>query len=629
MSEPTRAELRTQVEELMALGDAPAALSAARRLWAIGSDAAVARFITRRGDALQAGRPLRRHRVAILRSFTVEPLAPLLEAEAVLAGCRLDLWIGAYNAYAQEILDPSSGLYGHRPDTVILALQTRDVAPDLWTRFEELTSEDVAQEVDRAAQLLIDLLGALRRTSSATLFCHGLETPLDAAAGLLETSRELRQADAIAEVNRRLRAWCAGQSGVHVMDYDGVIGRHGRERWFDEKKYAATRLPMSLPAVGWLAAEWWRWLSVVALPQAKVLALDLDNTLWGGVLGEDGVDGIRMGLEPPGLFYRELQQAVVDISRRGILVVLVSKNNEADAFEILDGHADMLVRRHHLAGWRINWDPKPANLVALAQELNLGVDSFVFVDDNPAECDAVRRALPEVDVVELSGDPSTYAPLLRQIPRLERLTLSREDAERTRYYADERERRDLQASAASLEDFLASLQVEISIEPVAGANLSRAAQLTQKTNQLNTTTRRYTEPELARLLEDPAWSGSVLRARDRFGDNGVVGLALVHARGETHEIDTFLMSCRVIGRGIERAFLADLAEAARQRGAAVLEGWFLPTPKNPPAARIYADAGFTLARTDGGNQLWRHELRNPPIETPAWIRVVEPQRVSP
>jgi FkbH-like protein len=618
-SSPTPQERRAGIEALLSAKDAEAALFEARRLWASGADAAVARFIKRHGQALWGERPMREHRVAILRSFTVEPVVPLLEAEAALAGVRIEPWVGAFNAYAQEILDPAGALYAHNPDTVILSVQARDVAPALWERFGALSAEEIEHEIDRAARLLTDLLGALRRSTGASILCHGLERPLDPNEGLLEANRAMRQADAIEAVNRRLRAWCAGQAGTYVLDYDQLVGRHGRERWFDEKKFATARLPLSVAALGWLAAEWWRHLAVLALPPAKVLALDLDNTLWGGVIGEDGPHGVRLGKEAPGVFFRGLQQTVLDIARRGVLVVLVSKNNEADALEVIDTHPEMLIRRGDLAGWRINWTPKPANLVDLARELNLGLDAFVFVDDNPAECEAVRRALPEIDVVELPEDPAHYPGFLRRLPRLQRLSTSQEDAERGRYYADERERRVLQSTADSLESFLGSLEIEVGVESISPSTLARAAQLTQKTNQLNMTTRRYTEAELEHRLRDATWSGYVLRARDRFGDNGVVGAALLHHKGGDSLIDTFLLSCRVIGRGIETAFLARLASDARRRGASRLLGEFLPTAKNAPAANIYKDAGFTLEGEEAAMSLWRLDLETGAIVAPAWI----------
>jgi FkbH-like protein len=609
MTRPANADapaMRAQIERLLEGGDRISALAAARRYWESSPDASVARYVRRLFEPLWQGRPTRVHRVAMLRSFTVEPVIPLLEAEAALVGVRLDAWVCPFNAYAQEILNPASELYAHRPDSVILAVQTRDVAPALWERFAEMSPAQVEAEIDGAANLLIDLLGRLRGGTDAHILCHGLEAPGRAADGLLELDREFRQADAIEAVNRRLRGWCAGQRDVHLLDYDGLIARCGRDRWSDAKKWATARLPLSIEAMSWLARDWWRHLAVWVLPPAKVLALDLDNTLWGGVLGEEGLNGLHLGDEHPGAHFRAFQRAVLDIAR----------------------HPDMLIRRKDLAAWRINWDPKPANLVSLAAELNLGLDAIIFADDNPAECEAVRRALPEVDVVELGADPSTYAGIVRALPRLERLTLSAEDAERTRYYADERGRRELQGAAESVEDFLASLQIEVTVEPITAATLARAAQLTQKTNQLNMTTRRYSETELATHLQTPGGGGFVLRSRDRFGDSGIVGLALTRSAAGDWEIDTLLLSCRVIGRQIETALVAHLAQAARAAGAERLVGWFRPSGRNAPAADIYRIAGLELLRRDADAELWGLDLAGRTVSPPSWVRMVEPEPVG-
>ncbi|WP_293454075.1 HAD family hydrolase [Phenylobacterium sp.] len=619
MTEPG-ADPRAAIDAAIAAGDLAAARRLAAAYWRDHVNASAARYLLGRLDSLWPAGAVREHRVAILRSFTVEPVVPLLQAEAALAGIRIAPWVGEFNAYGQEILDPGSGLYAHRPDSIIVAVQTRDISPDLWAGFASLTEADVAEEIEAAAARLGDLLSALRARTTANLLVHGLEPPLDPDEGLLGQQRSLTQAEAIAAVNRRLRQQVATLGDAVLVDIDALQARHGRARFRAEKKWATAKLPLSIEALAWLAADWWRHLSLFAAPQAKVLALDLDNTLWGGVVGEDGLTGIALGDEHPGVYFRTLQKAILDVARRGVLIALVSKNNLDDAMQVFDEHPAMLLRRDHLAAWRINWEPKAGNLVDLAAELNLGLESFVFLDDNPAEREAVRRSLPQVIVPDLGPDPSTYADVVRGLPMLERLKTSAEDAERTRYYAEERQRRDLRSGAESLEDFLASLDIAVAVSPIDAMSLARAAQLTQKTNQLNMTTRRYSEAQLSELLSRPGWAGYVLRARDRFGDNGIVGVALTQAEAGACEIDTFLLSCRVIGRRIETAFLADLAERARAAGLAELRGWYLPTAKNPPARAIYEDAGLSMVRKDGAAELWSIDLSAGGPRTPAWIR---------
>jgi FkbH-like protein len=620
----TPPDARAAIDAAIAAGDGPAARELARAYWLANTNASAARYLVGRVDGLWPPGPAPEHRLAILRSFTVEPVVPLLQAEAALDGRRLAVWVGDYNAYGQDILNPASGLYAHRPDTVILAVQTRDIAPALWSGFGSLSDADVAEEIEQAAASLGDLVATLRANTTANIVVHGLEPPLDAAEGLLGQRRALTQAEAIGAVNRALRARLAALRDVSLLDIEALQARHGRARFVSEKKWATAKLPLSVEALGWLAAAWWARLSLFARPQAKVLALDLDNTLWGGTIGEDGLAGIALGDEHPGVYFKALQRAVLDIARRGVILVLVSKNNLDDAMQVFDEHPAMLLRREHFAAMRVNWEPKAANLTSLAEELSLGLDSFVFLDDNPVERAAVRRALPQVIVPELGTDPSTYAGVLRSIPALERLTASAEDAERTRYYVEERQRRELQTGADSVEDFLASLDIQVEIAPIDAMSLARAAQLTQKTNQLNLTTRRYTESQMKARLESPGWAGYVLRSSDRFGDNGIVGVAVMEAKDGVAEIDTLLLSCRVIGRQIETAFVAFLAEAALSEGLPRLQGWFIPTAKNAPAQKIYELAGLACVERDGASELWALDLATGGIATPPWIAVTAP-----
>lgn len=612
--------LRAALEEALQAEDRVEGLRLAKLYWQASPDASVARFLKARFDALWPDGPRSVHRLAILRSSTLEPVVPLLEAEAALHGCKLDVWMGAFNAYGQEILDDASELYARGVDAVVVAVETRDVAPLLWREFARLSSAEIDEQIAISADLLIGLLTSLRSKTTARLICHGLEQPASPVRGLLEANAELRQSDAIQEINLRLRRWCANQTDIYLLDYDGLIAQHGRLGWTDERKWVSARLSLTPSAMNRLAAEWWRYLALFALPQAKVLALDLDNTLWGGVLGEDGPEGIQLGNEGKGVFFAEFQRTILDIAERGIMLALVSKNNEAEALELIDSHSGMLVRSSKLAAWRVNWKTKVENLIDLAQELGVGVDSLVFVDDNPVECEAIRRALPEVEVVELPSDPSAYSATLRSVARLERLSLSEEDTSRGRYYVEERQRRDLRTSVESLDAFLSSLKIEVQIEEISSLTVGRAAQLTQKTNQLNMTTKRYSEAELQTLLAGAAWRGFVLRSSDRFGENGIVGIALVKGEGRCWEIDTFLLSCRVIGRGIELALLEHIANAASSDGAAVLEGLYIPTAKNAPAAGIYAAAGFDLVEKSASAERWRVNLAVAAPSAPVWIR---------
>jgi FkbH-like protein len=615
-------ELRDEIDRLLAAG---ASAEAARRLcelWRSERGPAAAGFVISRYEQLRPALPLAPYRLAILRSFTVEPLVPLLRAAAFTAGIDLAAHVGEFNAYAQEILDPASALYGFAPDAVILAVQTRDVAPELWRDCAGLSADQRGAAVERVAGQFRAWVRAFRAHSPAQVILHTLEAPATPSQGVLDSQSEQSQSAAIAEINRELRRISAEQRGVSILDYDALVARHGREPWHDERKWLTVRLPIAARYLMELVREWMRFLHPLTGKVAKVLAVDLDNTLWGGVIGEDGMEGIQVGTEHPGAAYQALQRAMLDLHQRGILLAVCSKNNPDDALEALQTHPGMLLRPEHFAALRINWNDKAENLREIARELNLGLDAIAFLDDNPVERQHVREQAPEAIVLDLPPDAMGYAQALRDSPVFERLSLSEEDRQRTQYYAADRQRVELERSAGSREDFYRSLEQEAHLAPVSAATLARVAQLTQKTNQFNLTTRRYSEQQIAEMAACPGWQVLSLRVRDRYADNGLVGVAITRQNGGACEIDTFLLSCRVIGRTVETALLAYLAGQARARGATRLAGWFLPTKKNAPAREFYRSHGFRQVSENETGSLWELDLAQSTVTCPEWIRLV-------
>jgi FkbH-like protein len=354
---------------------------------------------------------------------------------------------------------------------------------------------------------------------------------------------------------------------------------------------------------------------------AKVLVADLDNTMWGGIIGEDGMTGIKLGPEYPGAAYQNLQRAMLDLARRGILLAICSKNNPDDVMEALQNHPGMLLKPKDFAAVRINWTDKSQNVREIASELNLGIDALAFIDDNPFEREQLRKALPEVTIIDLPEDPLGYAAAVRDCPVFERLTLSGEDQQRTSMYAQQRERTQSEQSFQSKEDFFRYLGQEAEVAPVSPATLARVAQLTQKTNQFNLTTRRYTEQQVSEMAASPGWQVLSIKVRDRFGDHGLVGVAITRDEAEACEIDSFLLSCRVIGRSVETALLSHLAQGAAARGRRQLVGKFLPTKKNAPARDFYAQHGFHPVEQSQDSSVWSLSLQHHTIAIPDWIRL--------
>src|ERR1022692_4752865 len=606
-------DFRGDVDRAIAAGDAFGAARMLASAWELEPGSAMAGFVAARYGRIAGSLGLLQQRWAILRSFTVEPVVPVFKAGAYAAGIALETHLGEFNAYAQEILDPGSALYRFQPDAAILAVQTCALPSGLW--HGEPAPDDVLSRFG-------DWIGSFRKYSTAALIVHSLDVPAVPCAGILDAQRADNAAEAIQRINGGLRALAGEYRGVYILDYHALVARHGRERWGDARKWLTVRLPVASANLPHLAAEWLRFLHPLAGKVAKCVAVDLDNTLWGGVIGEDGMNGIRLGAEYPGAAYQELQRALRDLSRRGILLAVCSKNNPADAMEALSGHPGMVLQPRDFAAMRIDWNDKARNLREIASELNIGLDTIAFLDDNPVERRQVREQAPEAIVIRLPEDPMDYARAVRDCPWFERLALSDEDRRRGEYYAAQRQRVELERSVTSKEDFYRGLDQVAEIAPVNAQTLARVSQLTQKTNQFNLTTRRYTEQQISEMSASLNWRVWSLRVKDRYADNGVVGVAIASVEGEVCQIDSFLMSCRVIGRTLETALLARLASDAREQGATLLEGWFLPTKKNAPALEFYREHGFEVAERTGEGVLWRLDLQEKDIRTPEWIKVV-------
>jgi FkbH-like protein len=392
--------------------------------------------------------------------------------------------------------------------------------------------------------------------------------------------------------------------GSYFLDLELVSGMMGREAFYDPRRYYWTKQPFSERGVVRLAEHLWAGARALTTGPKKVLVLDLDNTLWGGVVGETGPLGIALGESADGEAYRAFQKHVKALSQRGIVIALASKNNPADGIEPFEKNPDMILGLDDIAAAEINWDPKGTTIRRIAETLGLGLDSFVFFDDNPAEREQVRQAIPEVAVADVPAEPAEYVRALQAGLWFETASLTNEDRMRAEQYAVERKRRDLQQSAGSMDDYLRSLEMRADVREIDEADLMRVVQLLAKTNQFNLTTRRHTREEVQRLLALPAAIGMTLRVEDRFGDHGLIGVMIaVPADGDRRvlRVDTWLMSCRVIGRTVEEFSFGELLDRARRLGYREINGEYIPTKKNALVSELYDRMGFQRARL--GNDL--------------------------
>ena len=558
-------------------------------------------------------------RLRVLSTFNLDLLPPYVVEALHRAGLAAQVSVGPFGQLHQEVLNPSSSLYADEPSEVLLVPAAEDLLEPLFSLPSSRLDPEAADALveERLAELG-EIVGTLvDRLPDATCYVVAFGTDRAPVPHLLDpVSAERRQLVLERFVNG-VRDLGRTSSRVVVVDWDWHVRASGWDAVRDERLWYLGRMRLSQVGCAALAELVARHAAAHRGRPRKVVALDLDGTLWGGVIGEAGLSGIEIGEDGIGLAFQDLQRELLKLHDTGVLLVACSKNNLDDAIEAFERHPGMILRREHLAAERINWQDKATNLGELADELDLGLDSFVFLDDNPVERTWVAEACPEVLVPELPAEPAERPAFLRGAPWFARIGVTDADRTRATSYQEQRERRQLRQTTASFEDFLASLEQQAAIEPVDEATAARAAQLCQRTNQFNLTTKRYTLGEVEQLAADPDADVLTLGVRDRFGDSGITGVAIVRYVGEEAQIDTLLMSCRILGRKLEDAFLAVLAERAAQRGSTVLTGTYEPTAKNMQVAGFYEEKGFS-AGTDG---VFRYDLRQGRPELPAEVAV--------
>ena len=438
----------------------------------------------------------------------------------------------------------------------------------------------------------------------------GYDVMTPGAMGYLLNAKGQGDLALVRRLNQELRSALPG--GALFVDLEQIAGQFGRSRLFDPRRYYWTKQPFSEAGTVRMAEHLSAGVRALMTGPKKVLVLDLDNTLWGGVVGETGPLGITIEHGPDGEAYSAFQMHVKRLSERGVVLAVCSKNNDADAREPFQTNPNMVLSLDDFAQFEANWDPKAVSLRRIAKTLQLGLDSFVFVDDNPAEREHIRQALPEVSVVELPEDPAEFIQALDDGLWFETVELTDEDRVRAAQYLSERRRRDTEVMFESLDEYLTSLEMVADVRPIEGADLDRVVQLIAKTNQFNLTTRRHGVAKLRQMLAAPGTIGRTLRVADRFGDHGLIAVLIAvadpTAAVPTLEIDTWLMSCRVINRTVEEFFFNSLVASARRAGIERLVGVYVPTKKNDLVRHLYERLGFARFGSSGDGPI-AYELR--------------------
>ncbi|HEV8071302.1 MAG TPA: HAD-IIIC family phosphatase [Planctomycetaceae bacterium] len=565
------------------------------------------RFVPRDGADAASGRVVR---LAILGGPTTIQLRQLIELFLAGEGIAAEIYEAEYGLFRQEILTPGSGLDNFGPEIVFLATGARDV-----TRLPPIDADSVAAQQFAETELAdwMQLWETAQSRWNATLIQNNFEPSPERVFG----HYTLRHPAARENYLIRLNAMLPEVAPAYVVLHDlySLAAEAGAETWFDPRFYHEFKMPCGAECLPGYAHSVVSLLRSILGRSKKALALDLDNTLWGGVVGDVGPGGIKFGQgSGEGEAFLEFQRYAKELSQRGIVLAVCSKNDPEKAKEPFEKRADMVLRLSDISAFVANWNNKADNLRAIADRLELGLDSIVFVDDNPAERALVRRFVPQVAVPDLPEDPSGYIAAVARHRYFETTSFTREDSARARYYFENSRRKELAAGAPDLEAFLTSLRMKMKVEPINDLNIERSTQLINKSNQFNLTTRRYTLAEIRGIVDSPEWCTRTFSLRDELGDNGLISVILLRKQGDALAIDTWIMSCRVLQRGVEQFARNELVDLCRVEDSVRLLGTYIPTAKNSLVVDHYAKLGFSPAGSDGAETFW--ELRVDASATP-------------
>lgn len=560
-------------------------------------------------------------RIAILGGSTTSEVADLLELLLLDQGIRPILYQSEYNRYFEESVIDASRLMDFKPQIVYVHTSSVNIQefPPLSTSEADRNAYISAEAMRFAA-----IWNALQETVGCVVIQNNFELPSSRVLGNLDAVNSAGHTRFIHSLNGELVREAGSHPKLLINDLNSIAAMLGLNHFHDPRRWFSYKL-ISTPAGSLEIAK-----SVAALVGSvygrsrKCLVLDLDNTLWGGVIGDDDVENIKIGKETPeGEAYTAFQQYCLQLRERGILLAVCSKNSPEIAQQGFE-HPESLLRLEHFSAFRVNWEPKHENIKAIASDLNIGLDSLVFVDDNPAEREIVSAQLPMVAVPDVGSDVSNFIRALEQERYFEPVALSADDLKRAGQYEDNARRMQAQGQFASYADYLDSLEMTAEIAPFRSVYLERITQLINKTNQFNLTTRRYTLSEIERLSGDPGYVTLYGKLMDKFGDNGVVSVIIGRREGHALHLDLWLMSCRVVKRDMELAMLDSIVAACRGQGVSDIYGRYIPTPKNGMVSDHYEKLGFKRVDGDADTQTtWKLDLREDYVTKNKHIQIKE------
>lgn len=506
-------------------------------------------------------------KIFVLRNHMLDNIADFLRAWGHKAGLNVTVEFSDYNQLEQEVYGADSRLNQSGADITLLSL---------------------VYDSNLTISRLDHLLSGLTSTGKSMIFCNMF---LKQVYG--------HDIDEVTNLNKAYENLTRKYPAVFLIDWNRIEQQIGIDRSRDYRFWYTSKILLTPSFLNIYAREIIDQAKGIKGKIKKCLVLDCDGTLWGGVIGEDGVQGIQLDPDVyPGNIYYDFQRRILSLYEQGVLLALCSKNNEKDVLEVIDGHPHCLIRRTHLTAMRINWEDKATNITALAQELNLGLDSFVFLDDSLTECAWIKEQLKDVAVLDVPKDLFTYPQIIDKSGFFLKRGLTAEDKKRSLMLQEEFLRKEAAVHFYNQDDFLKSLNLTAKVWKATEQEIERATQLTQKTNQFNLTTRRYTVSTMGAMIHDPNKSVLCLSLKDKFGDYGLVGLAIITYRDQQAYLDSFLMSCRVLGKKVEQVLLMACKEKVKTRHITQINGEYLETPKNHQTKYFLKDNGFNISKEE-------------------------------
>ena len=554
-------------------------------------------------------------KVALLSSFTLNGLNEILHVKCSDMGVRYQSYISGYNQYNQELLNPESDYYKFCPDITFLILDIRNFLGDNFHNFHILSDDAKKEFAKEKINHLENIIQNFEKNSNSKLVITNFNIPSYSPNGIIESKIKFGLHEMIEKINNSLRDISKTHNSIYVYDFNQFVSKHGEKNIFDYRQFHLGDIQITFNFMPYFGYELMSYIKSITGTNRKCIVLDLDNTLWGGVVGEDGFDGIELGQTANGKAFVDFQKELLSLWQQGIILAINSKNNFDDAMKVIHEHPEMILREKNFASIQINWNDKAQNLLQISDEINIGLNSIVFFDDDKLNQTRIKQEFPEVLTIELPEDPSEFSPLLKELNDFNVLQRTDEDTKRGQMYTEQRKRKELEKSVSNLDDFLKELDIKVKMKKSNEFLIPRISQLTLKTNQFNLTTRRYQEEEIKNFSSNTKFIVGCAQVLDKFGDNGITGVYIIKKNDKSWLIDTFLLSCRIMGRGVENAILSQILLDAQKNGIDEIQAEFIPTQKNQPAENFLSDFGFKKQ-----DEMWIYKLNNE-IKLPNHLKV--------